>query len=440
MSSQFSIMAGAGLRYEDRLDGSSNFSPWKERITILFKEQALWDIVGASATVAVPTDAVQLAEFEKRDIRAQRILFDSVKDHVIPFIAGKTYAFSMWSSLCTLYQSKNQNRKMVLREKLRNTKMMEADSVTAYLTKITQVRDELSAAGEKVEEEELVRHALNGFSAKWHTFVKGVVARDKLPDWTRLWDDFVQEESREGILQSPPGGDDENVALVAAAKGKKKKDLSKVRCFACNTFGHYASQCPNTEKRKKKASVPESSAQAAIADFAKSFDEDFALVSVASSVGSCRKILSHEWLIDSGATKHMTDTLSRFFSVSEVGPGHFVQQGDSVRAVRGIGSVRFNLFDGETLVLHGVLYVPELKISLISVSALESMGFGVLFKREHVFLIPVGNVDGTILLGCQKEGLYTLKGPNVYQTSGWISDEGKLQRRHLFSFQRTAVL
>ncbi len=83
-------MAAAGLRYEDRLDGSSNFSPWKERITILFKEQALWDIVGASATVAVPTDAVQKAEFEKRDIKAQRILFDSIKDHVIPFISGKT--------------------------------------------------------------------------------------------------------------------------------------------------------------------------------------------------------------------------------------------------------------------------------------------------------------------------------------------------------------
>ena len=50
---------------------------------------------------------------------------------------------------------------MVLREKLRN-------KVTTYLTKITQVRDELGAAGEKVEDEELVRHALNGFSTKWH--------------------------------------------------------------------------------------------------------------------------------------------------------------------------------------------------------------------------------------------------------------------------------
>ena len=50
---------------------------------------------------------------------------------------------------------------MVLREKLRNTKMTNADTVTTYLTKISQVRDELGAAGEKVEDEELIRYALN---------------------------------------------------------------------------------------------------------------------------------------------------------------------------------------------------------------------------------------------------------------------------------------
>ena len=170
--------------------------------------------------------------------------------------------------------------------------------------------------------------------------------------------------------------------------------------------------------------MSESSAQAAVADFAQTFEEDFALVSIASSIGSCREILDHEWLIDSGATKHMTDTLSKFMSVTEIGPGHFVQQGDTVRAVKGIGSVRFRLFFGETLDLHGVLFVPELRTSLISVSALESEGFGVLFKREHVFLIPVGDVDGTILLGSQKESLYTLKGVNVYPCSGWLSGSG----------------
>jgi hypothetical protein len=29
-------------------------------------------------------------------------------------------------------------------------------------------------------------------------FMRGVVAQEKLPDWQRLWDDFVQEEIRLG--------------------------------------------------------------------------------------------------------------------------------------------------------------------------------------------------------------------------------------------------
>jgi hypothetical protein len=39
-----------------------------------------------------------------------------------------------------------------------------------------------------------VHMALNGFSKSWDVFVCGVVAREKLPDLQRLWDDFVQKE------------------------------------------------------------------------------------------------------------------------------------------------------------------------------------------------------------------------------------------------------
>jgi hypothetical protein len=45
----------------------------------------------------------------------------------------------------TLFQSKNENLKMVLREKLKDTKMTGSDTVTTYLTQIRQVRDELAA-------------------------------------------------------------------------------------------------------------------------------------------------------------------------------------------------------------------------------------------------------------------------------------------------------
>jgi hypothetical protein len=36
---------------------------------------------------------------------------------------------------------------MMLREKLRSTKMVRGDTVASYLTKFTQIRDELAAVG-----------------------------------------------------------------------------------------------------------------------------------------------------------------------------------------------------------------------------------------------------------------------------------------------------
>ena len=153
-----------GLRVEDRLDGATNFSPWKARITLILEENELWDIVDSTTTnpVVVLVDAVDKAASMKRDVKARRIILDAVKDHIIPHITGKTHAFQMWNSLTNIYQSSNENRKMVLREKSKNVHMSKGEGMDSYITKITQVRDELAAMGEVVETIEMVRAALNG--------------------------------------------------------------------------------------------------------------------------------------------------------------------------------------------------------------------------------------------------------------------------------------
>ena len=92
-----------------------------------------------------------------------------------------------------------------------------------------EICDELGVVGSKTEDEELVRIALNGFSKPWHTFVKGVVAREKLPDWQRLWDDFVQEETCMGqgsgsSSSAPEIVDEEALALIGKSKGKEGKE------------------------------------------------------------------------------------------------------------------------------------------------------------------------------------------------------------------------
>ena len=86
-----------GLRIEHRLDGAGNFSLWKAKIVLILQDSKLWDILNNTTAnpVTVPADAVARAKFDKRDIKAKRILLDAIKDHVIPHISGKDHAHQM---------------------------------------------------------------------------------------------------------------------------------------------------------------------------------------------------------------------------------------------------------------------------------------------------------------------------------------------------------
>jgi hypothetical protein len=67
-----------------------------------------------------------------------------------------------------------------------------------------------------------------------------------------------------------------------------------------------------------------------------------------------------------------------------------VNEGGMARAVHGLGRVIFLLEYGGFLELDGFLFVPGLRVNLLSVSALEDVGYCTLFKREHVFIYREG--------------------------------------------------
>jgi hypothetical protein len=148
--------------------------------------------------------------------------------------------------------------------------MSKSNTVVSYLMTITWIRDQLVAIGEAVDDAELVKVALNGFLGSWEPFVQWICSQEKMPPFDRLWIDCIQEEARIESRNKQRGSDDENQALAAhARKGKgkgstrgetsieqwKKKDLSKVKCFACHKQGHYASQCPQQKREREATSI-----------------------------------------------------------------------------------------------------------------------------------------------------------------------------------------
>jgi transposase InsO family protein len=405
-----------GLRVEDILDGVAKFGAWKERMILLLQEDELWDIVENIAThpLVVPTNATLLAAYTKKSIKAKRIILDAIKDHLIPHLMGKSNAYDMWESLTKLYQSTNENRKMVLREKLKRIKMTKDENVVTYLTRLTQVRDELGYVGEAIVDSDLVRTTLYGVSKQWVVFVEGIVDREKPANWEHLWDEFVHKETQRGYVHvfSSTGHDEENVALSPynkkkfikgpkggnKPKGEGKKDISKFNCFVCHKFGHYVGQCPNKKKKQKIASTE-------VEKVSTKFDKEFSLVVCLST----RTTHSYMWYIDSGASRHMAGVRENLKDLTQIGDVEVLLGYDQVFKAVGCGIVSIQRECVSPMLLREVLYVPSLKKNLVSIFAIEERGYEVLFRDGQVLLFPKGSsINSAKVFGTRHEKLYKL--------------------------------
>jgi hypothetical protein len=104
--------------------------------------------------------------------------------------------------------------------------MSKTDTMVSYLTRITELKDQLATIGTMVEDQELVSIALKGLVPSWMPFVQGVCAQDTLPKFPKLWVDLVQEEIR---LQSysKQQGEVDVIGLIKKMKKGSKKGYKK---------------------------------------------------------------------------------------------------------------------------------------------------------------------------------------------------------------------
>lgn len=92
------------------------------------------------------------------------------------------------------------------------------------------------------------------------------------------------------------------------------------------------------------------------------------------------------WFMNSGTSYHMLGKKEMFLSVSKIDSALHVKIGmRTIHAVKGVGTVLFQLESRGSLEVVEVLYVPKLKTNLFSVSALEDEGYDV-FQKGQVFI------------------------------------------------------
>ena len=161
---------------------------------VVLEDNGLNEFVEQAIPKSTTTNAQNLAEWKKCVVKARRIIFEGVRDHIVSSLHGKETIQAMWKTLKNLYKNSNDQRKLALKDKIHKIKKEKGEMIPKYLTKFTQRRDELGSVGIMIVEDDMVSIALLGLPKNWHNYYDYVNGREKLPDLELLWSDLMQEK------------------------------------------------------------------------------------------------------------------------------------------------------------------------------------------------------------------------------------------------------
>ena len=83
-------------------------------------------------------------------VKAKKIIADSIKDHFIPRVSSLKTLKEVFNVVTKLFEGNNINRKMTLRNQLKNVKIQNSETMQSYFTRVAQIKEQLESVEENV--------------------------------------------------------------------------------------------------------------------------------------------------------------------------------------------------------------------------------------------------------------------------------------------------
>ena len=291
---------------------------------------------------------------------------------------------------------------------------------------------------------------------------------------------YVQKEGKQRRGRSRNHDNDKSGKKNdAKSRGRSKScgSLKDVQCHHCKKYGHLKKDCYAWKREKGKGKektvthtvhaiedkpkslvhiqeinvvTDDCDAQdlnvlTKIVDTSLDAQDALCLESTLSAEVLVSGELSHTWILDSGASLHVTPHCEWFTRYEEtVGS---VTLGDSFRCdIVGIGDIALVLLNGVCFVLENVRHVPCLTHNLISVGRLDDLGYKVTIHQQSWriakgnLVIASGSKMGSLyplLFSCKNSVLAVTELPSV---ALWHSRLGHMSKKGMETLSRLGYL
>ena len=409
----------------DKLNGS-NWNTWKFQMKHLLLAKGLWGLVDGSEVLADDATTTVQALFRSRLQKAFSTIALAIDSAQLYLITSSEEPKQAWDALRKHFERETLANKLFLKKQYFRSEMKEGTSVEQHLKHMKDITDKLAAIGAPISEEDQVVTLLGSLPRSFATLVTAIEARMDGVSLDYVQQALIHEEMKqselsgqlleaESALTGAFGRDtprDQPTCFRCGTVGHVRRDCSRNQptCFGCGDVGHVRRYCPKKFKWHKAKMAESDERRPKNSDFEGEDVYAAAFVASVESVESAEKKCS-PWVIDSGASSHMTKEKHVMVNFQEFDKPENVALGDGrvVKAL-GSGSVRMNMLfeatESKKAVLYDVLYVPKLTCNLFSVRAAVAKGNAVEFgPRKCCIWDENGKLRG---MGSLADKLYQL--------------------------------
>ena len=135
-------------KLDENIEGAKKFRAWKYRIMLILQENDLNKLV--KQEVKEVEEEEDKSKSKEDMIISIRIIADSIKHILIPQVSSRETPKEMFDALSSLFQGRNINRKMNLRNHLKSVRNEKSETLQYYFSRVAQIRDQLESIGDIV--------------------------------------------------------------------------------------------------------------------------------------------------------------------------------------------------------------------------------------------------------------------------------------------------